>query len=306
MAPPHDYARRFAVRGVFWREYLDFALRNVPFYAQPVLLFIWTIFFFFVAAPARRAVVRNLAVVLPGSSAIANQARAFRTLLNFAWAITDAAHFKLNRGEFWYEIVGSELLDRLAASNGAIVLTAHMGNYDLGAALFAQKFGRAIRMVRAPEPHSETERHLRESLQGTGEGGVQIAYNTEGAGLSFDLLNAVRAGDIVSIQGDRVITGVAQTKGRLFGEEVLLPKGPFSLALVAGVPIFPLFIVRAGYRRYRVIVDQPFSVTRTGGSRDQDIAAAIARWCPVLERTIAQYWDQWFAFAPIFAAHAKQ
>src|SRR3954463_3226130 len=96
------FLRRFAVHGVFWREYLDFALSNVPFYLQPILLFVWTIFFFFFAAPARRAIVSNLAVVLPGSSWIANHVRAFRTLVNFAWTITETAHYKLNRSEFDY------------------------------------------------------------------------------------------------------------------------------------------------------------------------------------------------------------
>ena len=64
--------RRFAVRGVFWRHYLDFGLTNVPFYLRPVMIFFWTIFFFFFAAPARRAILSNLQVVLPGSNPLLN------------------------------------------------------------------------------------------------------------------------------------------------------------------------------------------------------------------------------------------
>jgi lauroyl/myristoyl acyltransferase len=299
------YLRRFAVRGVFWREYLDFALLNVPFYLQPILLWIWTCFFFFFAAPARRAIVSNLAVVVPGSSALGNELRAFRTLLNFAWTITEAAHYKLNRTEFVYEIVGSEFLEQLAAAGGAIVLTAHMGSYDLGAALFAQKFSREIRMVRAPEPDQQSERHLRESVQQTGEGAIKIDYNTESALLSFDLLNALREGEIVSIQGDRVMPGLAQAPAKLFGHDVLLPTGPFTLALVAQVPIFPLFIARVGYRRYRILVGEAIFLTRTGRNRDEDIAPAMTWWCRVLEEAITEHWDQWFAFEPIFSSNAK-
>ena len=305
MSALHNYLRRFAVRGIFWRERLDFALRNIPFYLQPILLWASTVFFFFFAAPARRAIVSNLAVILPGSSRIANHFRAFRTLLNFAWTITEAAHYKLNRKDFAYEIVGAQFLDQLGAAKGAIVLTAHMGSYDLGAALFAQKFNREIRMVRAPEPDRQSERHLTESVQQTGDGAIKIEYNTEGALLSFDLLNALRKGEIVSIQGDRVLPGVAQATGRLFQYDATLPTGPFTLALVAQVPIFPLFIARAGYRRYRVIVGEPIVPTRTARSRDDDISSAVEEWCRVLERTIAQHWDQWFAFAPIFTTNAK-
>ena len=57
---------RFAVRGIVWRRYLDFGLTNVPFYLRPVMIFFWTILFFFLAAPARRAILSNLRVVRPG------------------------------------------------------------------------------------------------------------------------------------------------------------------------------------------------------------------------------------------------
>jgi len=293
---------RFAVRGVFWREYLDWAIVNLPFYFYPVNLFFCTLFFFFFAAPARRAVVAHLAIIFPGSSAVTNHLRAFRTLSNFAWTISEAAIYKLTREEFAYEIIGAKWLEELGAAPSAIVLTAHMGNYDLGAALFAQKFHREIRMVRALEPDRATAQHLSASLEQTGAGAVKVDYNTAGALLSFDLLNALRAGEIVSIQGDRVEGDLAQVTGRLFGREVLLPNGPFVLGLVAGVPIYPLFIARSGYRSYQVIVREPIVLARTGRAREEDIAEGVAKWCEVLEEIIAQSWDQWFAFTPVFPA----
>lgn len=303
--PAPSWLRRFAVRGVFWRQYLDWAIVNLPFYMHFVLLSFWTFFFFFFAAPARRAILANLRVILPRSSYWANQLRAFRTLYNFAWTITESAVYKWTKADFQYELVGSALLDELAAANGAIVLTAHMGSYDLGAALFAQKFNRHIRMVRAPEPDRQTERHLSASLQQAGSGAVKVDYNTAGALLSFDLLNALRQGEIVSIQGDRVPGDVAQVEGRMFGHKVLIPGGPFNLALAAQVAIYPLFIVRNGYKRYGIIVLDPIRVVRTGPDRSADIAAAVAQWCAALETVIARHWDQWFAFAPIFDAHAR-
>ena len=287
---------------MFWREYLDWAIVNAPFYMHFVLLCFWTLFFFFFAAPARRAVVANLRIVLPHSSWLMNQVRAFQVFYNFAWTITDAAVHKLTKAAFRYEIVGAHLLDELGAARGAIVLTAHMGSYDLGAALFAEKFNRQIRMVRAPEPDQQTEQHLRASLARAGEGAVKVDYNTAGALLSFDLLNALRAGEIVSIQGDRVIGNIAQTRGALFGRKVSLPAGPFMLAQIAGVAIFPLFVVRLGYRRYGIVIREPIQVVRTNADRTQDIDAAVAEWCGTLESIVTEHWRQWFAFTPLVAA----
>ncbi|HEX4632146.1 MAG TPA: lysophospholipid acyltransferase family protein [Chthoniobacterales bacterium] len=291
---------RFAVKGIFWRNYLDWAVVNLPFYFYPVPLTFFTIFFFFFAAPARRAIVANLAVVLPGSSRAANHFRAFRVLYNFAWTISEAAIYRLLHEEFSYEIAGAKWLEELGGAPGAIVLTAHMGSYDLGAALFAEKFHREIRVVRAPEPHRESAEHLSASLEGTGETGVKVDYNTAGALLSFDLLKALRDGEIVSIQGDRVEGEVAQISARLFGSEAKMPNGPFVLGLVTQTPIYPLFITRTGCRRYRIIVCEPIRL-HPSGNRETDIGRGVADWCTVLEEIVAGHWDQWFAFTPLFA-----
>lgn len=297
------WGSRFAVRGVFWREYLDWATINMPFYTYPVLHFFMTLFFFFFAAPARRIVLAHLAIILPGSSRAMNYLRVFRTFHNYAWTISEAAIQKLNKEEFAYEIIGAKWLDQLGGAQGAVVLTAHMGNYDLGAALFAEKFNREIRVVRAPEPDQQTAQHLSASLEKSGEGAVKVDYNTAGAFLSFDLLNALRRGEIVSIQGDRVESGLVATAAHLFGRPVSLPDGPFVLAQVAQAPIYPLFIARSGYRSYQIIVREPITVLRRGREREDDIAPAVTQWCRVLEQMIAERWDQWFAFAPGFLAH---
>jgi lauroyl/myristoyl acyltransferase len=290
---------RFAVKGVFWRQYLDWAIVNLPFFFYPLPLTFFTIFFFFFAAPARRAIVANLAVVLPGSSRAMNYLRAFRTLYNFAWTIAEAAIHRILRQEFSYEIAGAEWLEKLGAGPGAIVLTAHMGNYDLGAALFAEKVHRQIRVVRAPEPHPESAEHLSAALERAGESRVKVDYNTAGALLSFDLLKALREGEIVSIQGDRAEGDVAQVPARLFDAETKTPTGPFVLSLVAQVPIYPLFIARTGCRSYQIIVREPIRVQSTG-DREADIVSGVVQWCAILEEVIAAHWDQWFAFAPIF------
>ena len=294
--------RRFAVRGIYWRKYLDFGVGNVPFYLRPIIIVFWTTFFFFFAAPARRAILSNLRVVLPGSTRLTNCGRAWLTLYNFAWTIADAADYKLAKTEFAYEIEGAPWLDQLAAAAGAVLLTAHMGNYDLGAAIFAHRYAREIRIVRAPEPDEETAQHLDESLARASAGAVKIAYNTSGLALPFELLNALRQGEIVSIQGDRGGGQVSQREARLFGQLVRLPDGPFMLAFVAQAPIFPLFIVRTSFHRYKIIAREPIHCLRTDRSRDAAVEAAMAVWCRTLEKVIAANWSQWFSLVPIFAA----
>lgn len=290
----------FAVQGILWRRLIDWVIVNVPAPLHAPLIWISTVIFFFFVAPARKAVLHNLRIVLPNSARLANYLRTFWIFANFGWMLTDAAVFRLLNPRFSYELDGEHLLQELASAESALVLTAHMGNYDLGAALFAEKFKRQIRVVRAPEPDALAAQHVDLSLRQSSAGGVKVDYSTDGTSLAFDLLNALRTGEIISIQGDRVIGEVARSTVTFFGRKVLLPTGPFVLSLVSGAPIYPLFMVRAGYRKYRIVAYPPITCSRGSRSREEEIADGMQRWSQVLEENVRRYWPQWYAFMPLF------
>lgn len=291
----------FAVEGVLWRKFVDWAVLNVPSWFHPALVWIGTFVFFFFAGRARKTMLRHLRIILPGSSRLVNYWRVFRIFSNFGWTLADAAVYRLQKPAFTYELEGEAYLQELASAPGAIVLTAHMGNYDLGAALFAQKFDRHLRMVRAPEPDALTAQHVDLSLHEASAGGVQVGYSGNSPSLALDLLNALRNGEIISIQGDRVIGDVATSSVELFGHKAFLPTGPFVLSFVTQKPIYPLFIVRSGYRKYKIIACAPIVGSRDR-TREEEMAEAMRRWTQVLEEHTRKYWEQWYAFTPIFAA----
>jgi lauroyl/myristoyl acyltransferase len=202
-------------------------------------------------------------------------------------------------GRFRYELEGTRFLEKLASAKNGIVLTAHMGSYDLAAALFSQKFHRVIRMVRAPESDPRSAEHVDLSLQQSSAGGVKVGYSNDDTTLAFDLLNALRTGEIISIQGDRVLRDLSRAPVNFFRREVSLPNGPFALSLVSETPIYPLFIVRTGYRKYKIVAREPITSFRADGSRDQVIAESMQRWAHVLEEILQKHWPQWFAFTPL-------
>src|SRR6266487_7194667 len=98
-----------------------------------------------------------------------------------------------------------------------------MGKYELGAGLFMAKFKHKIRMVRAPEPDELTAQHLNLSLERSSRGAVKVDYSTEGTTLSFDLLAALRAGQIISIQGERIVGEVARLATNFFRRQIFMP-----------------------------------------------------------------------------------
>jgi KDO2-lipid IV(A) lauroyltransferase len=170
-----------------------------------------------------------------------------------------------------------------------------MGSYDLGAQVFSQTSERRVIVVRAPENDPQTQAFEESHRPKT----LQVEFNVKSSDLAFELLHALGDGSIVAIQGDRVAGEINDLPATLFGKPIRLPAGPFALALAARVPIHPVFVMRQGRRRYRIVAYPPLVVAR-GGNRDEAFAEAVGSWTGTLENIIRNSWHQWFTFEPFW------
>lgn len=287
------------VRGVFWRRLHHWAVRSVPWYVEPILMAWSSLAFYLGWAPGRRAVQKNLRAVLPGSSRLMNFVRGWRVFHSFSWVMTDTWRFTETGAASDWEIEGLDRLEALLSDDsGRVILTAHMGNYDLGSYLLTERLGRSMTVVRIPELDPETQAYASarrlESIKK-----LTVEYNVSPDALGLPLLDAVRDGNLVAIQGDRSPAGVASMTLPLFGIPTRIPSGPFVLAMTARAPIYPLFVIRTGIRRYRVIIHNAIECSRTGRDRRKDLEGPMRQWLEILEPTIRRHWDQWHYFETI-------
>ena len=300
-------SRRFVTRGVFWRQLLHWAVNNIPLYLQPMMAFTWSLIFFLAATRERRASIHNLGAIISGSSSFANFFRSFFVFWDFASTITDTARFKAHGEMVDWEFEGIRHFDVLKdAAQGAIILTAHMGNYDLGAYLFVERIKRPMTVIRAPEIDPATQKWEQENRRQVASDDFRIDFNTESGMLALDLIAALKEHKIVAIQGDRVTPGISTFRSTLFGRPILLPSGPFALAMATKTAIHPLFVLRTGWMQYRVVTTEPFQCERTGRDRDRDLGHAIERWRSVLESVIAKHWSKWHLFDRFDEAEARE
>jgi lauroyl/myristoyl acyltransferase len=290
---------RLRTTGVLWRHVLAWAVNNISYTLEPVLMWVWTFFFFVFWGSGRRAVMHNLGRIIPGSTPVGNLLRAYRVFLEFAWTFTDSAQFLERQVGFDWEFDGYEHLKSIShSSSGGIVLTAHMGNYDLGSYIFARRLERTITTIRAPEIDPESNAYSAAQRERLG-GRFRVLYNTDPTSLAYQLVEAIGEGQVVAIQGDRALPGVPAREVEMFGIRTKLPVGPFALAMATRAPLQPMFIARVGRRRYRVIAAAPIECARAPGiSKDEAIARAMDEWIDSLERVIREHWYQWFTFVP--------
>ncbi len=301
---PLSGLKRFSVYGDFWTQIQAAGVRQCPYFFEPILLTYYTLFFFTLCPGTRKPVIDNLSLLFPESSRFTNTLRALRVFWNFSNSITDAAHCREGKNIIDWEVDGDEYFQEFTATGGgAVVLTAHMGNYDVAAPMFADKFGKKLNTVRAPERDPQRQKYMQEKFRAEATDGYEVRYNADDKFLGIDLTRALMNGEYVAIQGDRVLFDVSPLKVPLKdlpGFHMNIPKGPFMLSLTSKADILPLFAVRLGRRRYRVIVLPSFKCERKCRDHEQAIEAAAAQWVEVLLPVIRQYWYQWYVFEEAF------
>jgi predicted LPLAT superfamily acyltransferase len=294
---------RIGIYGDVPTRLMEWGIRTCPLYLEPLFILGYSLLCFVLCRGARRAVCANLAVIFPGASRIRTSARAFRVFWNFAWSCADAARVRIEGDVLDWDIVGIAQVDELAdLDGGAIVLTAHMGNYDVAAPVFARRFKKKFHAVRAPERVAAMQEMMEEQHSRTASSDYEVRYNTGDNFLAVDLMNALSANEIVALQGDRLIPGLTPLPNDLFGAVTQFPKGPFSLAAATGVPIYPIFVIRTGRRRYQVRVDNAFYCQRNRKAQDHALQSAAATWAEVLATVVRKHWYQWYVFEPAFGA----
>jgi lauroyl/myristoyl acyltransferase len=278
-----------------WTEVMLFLMRWVPMWLVTALAYPITAVIYLLAVPQREALRENLGALVPGG---ASSVAGYRVLLNFALTYLDRLwHLHFGRPVIW-EVEGKTRFEQLKAQpGGALVFTVHSGNYDIGASLFASRFGRVIHTVRMPEMSEELQKlregELRE--QEKKEPFLRIHYNAPGSHLGMQLIRFLQAGEVVCVQGDRVIGDVAPTHQETAGLRFEIPRGPLALAEVTGVPCYPVFLKRLGRLHYGIEIGQPF---HEGGGRPR--ASQLApKWVAVMHDFLQRHWDQWFVFEPL-------
>lgn len=300
------FLSRLSIYGDFWPRLLSLAARVTPWFLEPLLLALYSTLFYVACGPARRALLHNLQVLFPNDSLLIRHARALRVIWNFACTLTDAAHIRADHDIIDWEIDGLDHLNTLSQiPSGAVILTAHMGNYDLAAPLFAARLQRKLHLVRAPERHQESQAYASTQRDHMNADWCVIHYNEPGNMLAVKLTSLLKENQIVAIQGDRILFDVAATTLPFStSHDWHLPSGPFVLGLVSRAPLVPLFITRSGWRRYRVTAHPPYHWPEGRLDKATALRDAELWWSHLLSQTVRQHWHQWFVFEPAFTPTA--
>ncbi len=190
-------------------------------------------------------------------------------------------------------IGGNYLDEAMARGNGAILISPHLGNWELGGLGLADK-GYRINVLTFREP-DEKVNELREKVRA--ERGIRFIYvdRDDTSPLAIiEAVNALRRNEILALLGDR--DGSSHTAVMdFFGRPAAIPLGAAYLGLASGAPVFPVFVPLEG-NRYATIMEEPVYFTGGHAAHKSTVLDGTARILRVFERYIRAYPDQWYNF----------
>jgi lauroyl/myristoyl acyltransferase len=188
----------------------------------------------------------------------------------------------------------SRIVEARLGGKGVLLLTAHLGNWEIGGLMLAQ-VNQPIHVVLVPDIFPGVERERRRLHARCGVNEIRVDQTIAP---TLAVLRALSENEIVAMQGDRDFdnTGIAMP---FFGRPAFFPRGPLRVAMASGATVLPAFIVRGSGGGYRAIVEEPLPI-ETAGERDAALRENLRRYIAILERYVRDYPEQWYCFYPFW------
>jgi lauroyl/myristoyl acyltransferase len=291
----HRLLGRFHVTGVFWYRFAYWGFTKPPSWTEWISVPVSAVFFFLVLSRIRGALAANLEPVLGPAGRLESLARSFRTIWAFSWCFTERYRWLADPERFSVVVEGEEHWRRaMEGAGGTIISTAHLGPWETATHSGASNSPHRVHVVREHEIDPQAQRFVEELISRTNPAYV-THFAGQDLGLAVKLAAALRAGDVVALQGDRPREGGRTVTVSLFGRPMVLPTGPAALARATQSPLLPVFSFRDGRFRIRTTIRPPIVVAHTE-DRDADIAHAVQQLAREIEWAIRQRPHQWFCF----------
>lgn len=192
----------------------------------------------------------------------------------------------LEQGEI--QAAGLEHLDTaLANGRGAVILSAHLGNWELlisGLGLL----GYPVHAVVLRQSNAVFNRWL-----------VRERERFGSKVLFADEVTSERVGRLLAENGLLLLLadqhhygGDARNIVDFFGKPVSVPGGPVAFPTRFGAPLIPAYTLREPGERHRIVVEPPLPLLNTGRP-EEDFLGNCKLYISVFERWISEHPEQW-------------
>lgn len=192
---------------------------------------------------------------------------------------------------FHMEVEGYESFSSLAAAKeGFVMLSSHIGNYEIAGYTLTSKEKRLNALVYAGEKASVMQNR---SKMFEGRNTRMIAIRPDMSHL-FEIDLALQGGEIVSMPADRIVGSQKCIELDFLAGKAKFPLGPFAVATGRSLDVLAVSVMKVSSRGYKIYVT-PLPYDKEA-SRQQQIRQLAEAYVAELERRVMQYPAQWYNY----------
>jgi len=239
----------------------------------------------------RRTTGENLKALFPEKTG--REIRRIRITMfrNFAKYLVDFFRFSKLDNEYIkknIKLENMEYIDQvLARGKGAITVTAHLGNWELGGVVISL-LGYPFWAVALPHKSKKVDNFFNAQRQMKGVKVIPVGRAVRQS------LEVLKSNNVLALVGDRDFSESGLTM-EFFGKPATFPLGPAALALKTGATIIPGFMLRNSDDTFTLRMEKPLFFTPSG-DKEKDMLSLTAAYRDVFEEYIRKYPDQWYMF----------
>ncbi len=183
------------------------------------------------------------------------------------------------------KVVNGEILTALSRNgHSAILVGAHLGNWEISSALLRFSGTKIISVVR--KQNNPLTQKMIEYFRRAADG-EQIHKGRHGA---KEALSVLRSGGLIGMLFDQKMNDGAAIM--LFGHEAMTPIAPAQMALRVPCPIIPVRVERTGGVKFRITIYPPVEHPNSG-DRHVDAKTIMGRLNEQLEEWVREQPEQW-------------
>jgi len=190
------------------------------------------------------------------------------------------------------KIKGSENVEEaLKKGNGVIMLSAHLGNWEMGAVATAS-LGHPLNIIALSHKDKRVNMLFDNRRMRMGAKIIPLGGSVKKA------LACLNKNELLAVMADRDFSRSSLVV-KFFGKDTIVPRGVGIFNLKKGSPIVPTFAVREPDDTYTLTFEKPIEYKQIGNEAE-DVKGIVEESLKRIGEYVKKYPDQWFMFADLW------
>ncbi|HPN39223.1 MAG TPA: lysophospholipid acyltransferase family protein [Melioribacteraceae bacterium] len=275
----------FSVFSFFVRLVHKIGTQKIKYLAK-ILAFI----FYYVLRLRLKVVKKNLAIAFPYFDKEKINKIAFSNYYNIALTFLDAMFIpKMTKEELInsVNIINNEvLIDAYNQKKGVFLLTAHFGNWEIGAASVGARMNIPINVLAKPQRNKLVSNWMDKMRSSFGNKVILLGANVK------EIYKAIYNKEIVGVVGDQRGPKENGVRVNLFGHSTSTYPGTAAIAIKLKAKLITAMVYRKNDFKY----DCVFEEIKLPETEDIDVAIKEInqKYMNILEKFVTLYPEQWF------------